>query len=136
MTVNPAVNFITFIPTSRVVSWYTNSIPQVGTYTITITGKIIAASIFTQATTFSLQVYNCSTSTETIKITPSAAPATQSYTVGNTVAAVIVNLFSENSTACTSNDIVYTLSVTPSTSGNSTSFIVLQPIVVNGTTLA
>ncbi len=38
--------FITFNATNRVVAWYTNTNAQVGTYTITITGKIVAAQTF------------------------------------------------------------------------------------------
>jgi hypothetical protein len=64
-------------------------------------------------------------STETITITASVAPATQNYTVGAAGAFVSLNLFTEDSAACTTNDIYYSISVIPSTSGVSTTFIVL-----------
>lgn len=64
-------------------------------------------------------------STETITITASAAPATQNYTVGAAAAFVSLNFFTEDSAACTTNDIYYSISVIPSTSGVSTTFIVL-----------
>ena len=63
-------SFITFVASTRVISW---SAPTVaGVYTTTITGQITnAVDTYTATTTFVLTVYSCSTSIDTITITPS-----------------------------------------------------------------
>ncbi len=70
MTVtNPSslnTDFITFNIANRVVAWNTNTNNQVGTYTITITGKIVAAQTFETTLSFPLTVTaSCLASTET-----------------------------------------------------------------------
>jgi hypothetical protein len=47
LTVGVATTFIKFDATNRIVAWQTNSNVQVGTYTVTITGTISAASTWT-----------------------------------------------------------------------------------------
>ena len=65
----------------------------------------------------------CSTSPEAINITPSTAPSSQNYKVGDSNS-VTVSEFTSDSIYCTqSSDIVYTMSVTASPSGKSTNFI-------------
>jgi hypothetical protein len=68
-------SFISFDSTNRIVDWYTNDIAKTGIYTIEISGKITAKSIFTDTTSFTLTVSGscatglCATSTEMIKMT-------------------------------------------------------------------
>jgi hypothetical protein len=79
MTVAPlktgqATAFITFGTTNRIVAWSTNDATQVGLYTLTITGTITTTSTWSKITSFTLLVYNCSNSPETITITSGSAP--------------------------------------------------------------
>ena len=125
MTVTPPLgitttSFISFNPSTRVVGWYTLSATQVGTYTITITGQITAVSNFTQSTSFTLFVYNCANSPETITITPGTSPGAKTYTIGAAAASIVFAAFTENSAACTAADILYSITITPSTAGLST----------------
>jgi hypothetical protein len=57
--------FISFNSATRVVEWTTSDYAQVGTYTITITGKIQAASAFEASLSFTLTVTaSCAQSNE------------------------------------------------------------------------
>jgi hypothetical protein len=85
--------FISFNPSTRVVGWSTGSTYQVGTYTITITGQITAVSNFTQSTSFTLIVYNCANSPETITITPSASPGAKTYNIGDAATSTVIAAF-------------------------------------------
>jgi hypothetical protein len=127
MTVTPpsgaTTGFISFNPSSRVVGWYTSSATQIGTFTITVTGKIVAVSEFTKNIFFSLLVYDCTNSPETITITPSTSPGAQTYMTGAAVASTGIIGFTENSTVCAASDVIYSMTVTPDTPGLSTSFI-------------
>jgi hypothetical protein len=82
MTVTPntpglLTSFISFTSSTRTVTWQTNDINQVGSYTIQITGKIIAASTWLNSLTFvlTLNKADCSASVENnLVLTPSTTP--------------------------------------------------------------
>jgi hypothetical protein len=62
---NLAIWFISFNTAARAVEWTTSNFAQVGTYTITITGKIQAASAFEASLSFTLTVTaSCTQSNE------------------------------------------------------------------------
>lgn len=64
-------SIITFNNLTRVVSWQTNSNLNAGIYIITVTGTLSAATVWTQSTSFSLNItFSCLYSTEIIYLAP------------------------------------------------------------------
>jgi hypothetical protein len=87
-TVGTDTTFISFGASSGnagTVSIYTTSNTKVGTYTITITGKLYAQTTWSKSTSFLLTVIgSCAFTTEAIVLTAGTALTNLNYTVGCT----------------------------------------------------
>ncbi len=125
-TTGQDTSFITLNSSTITSSWQTSSPSDVGSFQITITGTITTytPSDHTASVTYFLTVtLHCDYSTEGNLIVVSASPTDKIYTVGATGSSITITKFTVTSNYCSEADIVYSMSVTPSVSGSSTTFI-------------
>ncbi len=119
-------SFITLDTINRKASWFSASNANVGTYTISITGTIRAASDWSSTTSFSLTITGtCIGATENIVIIPTNSTiTTMTYAVGNTPSSWNFSTFSvSGSTYCTEANLLYQVSVVPTAPDKSIVFI-------------
>ena len=107
-------------------SWYSTSNANIGTYTISITGTVKAAQNWISTTSFLLTVTGtCQGATQNILISPTISTITTlPYAVGNIASSWNFSIFSvTGSKYCTEENLVYQVTVIPTATDTSVTFI-------------